>query len=225
MPEGEPVAHREPSKKKLGVTFRKYNRAIHRDLGHVAVGLTVVYALSGIAVNHINDWEPNYKQYEETHDLSAPITGSDEEIARSVVTQLKVSETPRDTFREADEIQVVFDKHTLHVNPKTGHVLDEGQRSRFFLRLANWLHLNRGKRAWTYVADAYAIGLLILALGGVLMYPGRMGILGRGGIFMLIGIAIPVLYVTLSGGPEHAAKSSGPETPVMDKPLPATSQP
>ena len=104
-------------------------------------------------------------------------------------------------------------------------MLDEGQRSRFFLRLANWLHLNRGKRAWTYVADAYAIGLLVLALGGVLMYPGRMGLFGRGGIFLLIGIAVPVLYVTLSGGPEHAGKSPLPETSGTESHLAATSQP
>ena len=29
--------------------------------------------------------------------------------------------------------------------------------SRFFLRVANWLHYNRGKKAWTYVADVYAV--------------------------------------------------------------------
>jgi hypothetical protein len=220
-----PDVPRESGRKKFGVAFRKYNRAIHRDLGHVAVGLTVVYALSGLAVNHINDWEPNYKTFEEVHELGGPVSGSDEEIAKSVMARLKVDETPRDTFHEGDEIQVVFDKHTLHINPKTGHVLDEGQRSRFFLRLANWLHLNRGKRAWTYVADAYAIGLLALALGGVLMYPGRMGIFGRGGIFLLIGIAIPVLYVTLSGGPEHASKSPISDSPGMETHLSATSQP
>jgi len=209
MPDGqrEPAAPREPGKKKLGAAFRKYNRAIHRDLGHLAVGLTIVYALSGIAVNHINDWEPNYTQFKETRELGGPISGSDDEVAKRVASEMKISETPRDTFREGDEIQVIFDKHTLHINPQTGRVLDEGERSRFFFRLANWLHLNRGKRAWTYIADAYAVGLLLLALGGVLMYPGRMGLFGRGGIFMLIGIAIPVLYVTLSGGPEGVAQS------------------
>ena len=158
MPDGQ----RESGRKSFGTTFRKYNRAIHRDLGHLAVGLTIVYALSGIAVNHINDWEPNYTQFQETHELGGPIVGSDEEIGKSVASKLKISETARDTFREGDEVQVVFDKHTLHINPKTGHVLDEGERPRFFFRVANWLHLNRGKRAWTYVADAYAVGLLLL---------------------------------------------------------------
>ena len=32
-------------------------------------------------------------------------------------------------------------------------------------------------------------------------HPGKKGLLGRGGIMVLVGIAIPALYVGLSGGP------------------------
>ena len=31
------------------------------------------------------------------------------------------------------------------------------------------LHLNRGKKAWTYVADTYAVILLYLAVSGLFM--------------------------------------------------------
>ena len=85
------------------------------------------------------------------------------------------------------------------MNTVTGHVLDEGQKPRFILRVANWLHLNRGKKAWTYFADAYAAGLLVLALSGMFMIAGRKGILGRGAVLVALGIAVPVLYVTLAG--------------------------
>ncbi|HRI08219.1 MAG TPA: hypothetical protein PKW35_10395 [Nannocystaceae bacterium] len=90
---------------------------------------------------------------------------------------------------------------TLHVRTDTGEVREEGQRPRFLLRVANWLHLNRGKKAWTYAADAYAAGLLALALTGMLMIPGRKGLVGRGALLVAAGVALPVLYVTLSGGP------------------------
>ena len=39
-------------------------RALHRDFGYIAVGLTFIYALSGLAVNHIADWDPNFENYE-----------------------------------------------------------------------------------------------------------------------------------------------------------------
>jgi uncharacterized protein len=41
--------------------WRKWFRAVHRDLGYIAVALTLSYAVSGFAVNHLDDWNPNYK--------------------------------------------------------------------------------------------------------------------------------------------------------------------
>ena len=52
-------------------------RIVHSDLGHLAVGLTFVYALSGLAVNHITDWgdgDPSFHNYNQTHELGPGIT-------------------------------------------------------------------------------------------------------------------------------------------------------
>jgi hypothetical protein len=174
---------------------------VHRDVGYLAVGLTIVYALSGLAVNHIGQWDPSFEAYERTHELG-PLAGGDDEIARVVAARLGVEGAPRDVYRAApDQLDVTYDQRTLHVNPQTGQVIDEGQEPRFFLRLANWLHLNRGKKAWTYAADAYAVALLFLATSGLFMIKGRKGLVGRGMVFVMIGIAVPVAYVTFSGGP------------------------
>src|SRR5437762_10495335 len=54
-----------------------------------------------------------------------------------------------------------LDRRTLHVDTETGEVFDESQKPRLLLRIANWLHLNRGKKAWSYFADGYAAGLLL----------------------------------------------------------------
>jgi hypothetical protein len=195
-------------------SWRAYNRAIHRDAGHLAVGLTLVYALSGIAVNHIPDWEPSFESYQREIELGGPLSGSDEEAARAAMDRLQIKGAARDVYRAApDELEVTLDKRTLHVNTKTGHVLDEGQKPRFFLRVANWLHLNRGKRAWTVVADLYAASLLLLALSGILINPGRKGLFGRGGILLLVGVAVPVIYVELSGGPEQQSGRPRVEAP------------
>lgn len=190
--------------------LRPWLRAIHRDLGYLAVGLTLVYALSGLAVNHIADWDPNFRNYETTHQLG-PLQGEDEAIAQQVIQKIHISEKPSDVYRASPEqLDVVFGKRTLHVNPATGQVIDEGQQPRFLLRVANWLHLNRGKKSWTYMADAYAAGLLFLALSGLFMIPGRKGLLGRGAIFVALGVAIPVAYVQLSGGPEASSSKRPP---------------
>jgi len=184
---------------------------MHRDLGNAAVGLTFVYALSGLAVNHISDWEPSFTSYQETRDLGGAIAGTDDEAARAVIARLGVAGEPRDVYRAApDDLQIVFDRRTLHVNTATGRVVDEGQKPRLFLRAANWLHLNRGKRAWTYVADAYAAGLLFLAISGIFLNPGRKGLWGRGGVLVLLGAGLPIAYVVLSGGPDRSRRDDGP---------------
>lgn len=178
---------------------RRLLRALHRDLGYLAVGLTLIYAASGLAVNHVADWDPNFRNYSVVHELG-PL--APERAAELALERLGIQEKPREVYRaSADRIDVVLERHTLHVDPGSGRVIDEGQKPRLFLRLANWLHLNRGKKAWTYAADFYAAGLLVLAVSGMFMLPGRRGIAGRGAVFVIIGIAIPMLYVGLSGGP------------------------
>ncbi len=191
------------TKKPGSVLWRAWLRAAHRDMGYLAVGLTVVYALSGLAVNHIADWDPNFQGYETVHELGPLPSGADADAVAAVVrARLGLTEAPREVYgASADDVEIVWDKRTLHVNPLTGHVVDEGKKPRLLLRVANWLHLNRGKKAWRYFADAYAAGLLLLAASGMFMIKGPKGIVGRGAVLVAAGAAIPILYVTLSGGP------------------------
>jgi hypothetical protein len=43
------------------MNWRKWNFALHRDIGYLCVGLTILYAISGVAVNHVDDWNPSYE--------------------------------------------------------------------------------------------------------------------------------------------------------------------
>ena len=181
--------------------WRPWLRAMHRDIGYVAVGLTFVYALSGLAVNHLTDWsdgDASFKTYSTVHEMG-PLTGDDQAISEFVRRHFAIKEMPREVYRRSpDELDIIFDKRSLHANTTTGHVVDEGQKPRFILRVANWLHLNRGKKAWTYVADGYAAGLMLLALSGMFMIAGKKGLIGRGAVLVGLGIAIPVLYVVFA---------------------------
>ena len=201
MPDGAaPAADHAKRRRKLNV--RPWLRALHRDIGYFAVGLTIVYATSGIAVNHLKDWDPNFRQLNRTHQLALPLPADDDAAAKSALGSLGVHEAPREVYRASPtRLELVFDQRTFHVDTTNGVVHEEGQAARPLLRAANWLHLNRGKKAWTYVADFYAIFLLFLAISGLFMIPGKKGLLGRGAIVALAGAAVPILYVVLSGGP------------------------
>jgi hypothetical protein len=196
MAEMEPVARAGRKR----IQWRALLRAVHRDVGYTAVGLTFVYAVSGLAVNHVAAWDPNFVNTTTTHELGGPIPDDDDAARAQVLAKLGIGDAPREVYREGDELEVLFEHRTLHVTAATGHVVDEQQKPRFFVRAANWLHLNRGKKAWTYFADSYAVGLLFLATSGLFMIAGKRGLFGRGAFFVAAGIAIPLLYLALARG-------------------------
>ncbi|MCC2670058.1 MAG: uncharacterized protein K0Q72_2529 [Armatimonadetes bacterium] len=201
----------EPKPRERRLAWRPLVRSLHRDAGYLAVGLTLVYAISGIAVNHLADWDPNFQNFRGVHEVGKPLPGDTDTAVRTVLDRLGVRSTPTQVHRWApDQLEIVVGERRINANPETGRIVEEGRKPRFFVRVANWLHLNRGKKAWTLFADLYAAGLLLLAISGIFMLPGKNGIRGRGAVFVTLGIAIPLLYVIFTGGPEAESGRSSP---------------
>lgn len=195
------MADGAPQRKRASrIQWRALLRAIHRDVGYAAVGLTFVYAVSGLAVNHVASWDPNFVNRTTTHEVGGPLPDDDDAARAQVLAKLGIADAPREVYREGDSLEILFEHRTLHVAVATGHVIDEEQRARFFVRAANWLHLNRGKKAWTYFADSYAVGLLFLATSGMFMIAGKKGLFGRGMFFVAAGVAVPLVYLALVRG-------------------------
>jgi hypothetical protein len=198
------MPERPSSRDGLGVLIKKrwraWLRAIHRDFGYVAVGFTLIYALSGLAINHIADWDPSFTSSEKTLAI-APITEDmpDAEAVARVTTAADLGK-PDDVYRAGDELRLTYTDGT-RVTAIGGEVTVQARSPRFFLRIANWLHYNRGKKAWTYAADVYACMLLYLAISGLFMIKGKLGLRWRGAVLVSAGIAVPLAYVVLSGGP------------------------
>jgi hypothetical protein len=184
-------------------SIQPYLRTLHRDLGCLAVGLTVVYALSGIAVNHIKDWDPNFTLTTTDAQLEPGFPTNAEALSAAVVKQLGLQQTPEEIYVHPSRELVILGFSgggQLQVNTATGHITGEAQSPRFMLRAMNWLHVQRGKPAWNWIADTYAIVLLLLAVTGICILPrGGRGIIGRGGLLLLAGIAVPLVYLLLAG--------------------------
>ena len=189
----------------LGQTIRKrwraWLRAVHRDIGYLAIGFTVIYALSGIAMNHIDDWDPNFTATERTVQI-APIPDdvSDDEAVQRVTQPLGLGK-PDEVFRAGDEVRLTYTNGT-HVTAIADTVTVQARSSRWFFRAAVWLHATRGKAAWKYISDAYAVLLIYLAISGIFMIRGKLGLRWRGTIFILVGLGAPLGYLVASGGPE-----------------------
>ena len=185
--------------------WRGWLRAVHRDFGYLAVGFTIIYAVSGIAVNHTGDWDPKFVSSESVTKID-PIGADvpdDEAFARA--EKALGFGKPKDTYRAGDEIRFKYDQREVTIIGDSGDVTIQGNKPRLFFNLVVWLHTARAKPAWKYVADVYAVMLLYLALSGIFMIKGRLGLKWRGATLVAIGVAVPVLYVTFAGGPGRSA--------------------
>ena len=177
------------------MNWRHLNNVLHRDIGYLAVGLTVVYAVSGLAVNHVRDWNPSYRVEKTTFSI-APITATErDQIIREARQKLGVAQEPRNAFRpDPATLQLFFRDGNYRIDLPTGTVIAERARPRPVLFEMNQMHLNTPKRLWTVVADVYAVALLVLAVTGMFVLKGKTGIKGRGAWLTGAGVLLPVAY-------------------------------
>jgi hypothetical protein len=177
--------------------WRRWFRAFHRDIGYAAVALILAYGISGIAVNHIEDWNPNYKFERREVDIGA-LTGSLAEMEGQVIERLRLDRAAvRGHFQETETTLRVFldEGQEAVVDIRTGHGTLKTLSTRTVLFEVNSLHLNNLKGVWTYVADVFAFALIVLALTGMTMMKGDRGLAGRGKYFVAAGLAIPVGFI------------------------------
>jgi len=180
--------------------WRKFVRIIHRDFGYLAVGLTIIYGISGVAVNHADDWNPNYDIQKRTVEIK-PLndsTLSTPALISYVISELNEKDSIISSFRSAPlSVDIFFDGKSIAANLKQGKATIETVESRSFIRETNFLHLNAPKKLWTYVADGFALMLIFLAITGIFMIKGKKGFTGRGKYLIVAGIIIPVVFLML----------------------------
>lgn len=177
--------------------WRKWNRAIHRDLGYVFVAMTIIYSLSGIAINHINDWNPNYVI--SFRDIEVQIPSDKNEIDKNEVINILGQIGEEDNYKKHyfpgdRQLKVFIDGGNAIIDLDTGEGYVEKIKRRPLFHAMNYLHYNPGKM-WGLFSDIFAGALIILALSGLFIIRGKNGIKGRGAILTIVGIVLPVLYL------------------------------
>ena len=187
--------------KKAGPTLRKWSRNIHRDLSFVIAGVVLIYAISGIAMNHRNTFNPNYSITQKEFKLEKALPTKQDITADHVKALLEpLDETDNYTkhyFPKENTLKVFLKGGSnLVVDLETQQAEYEKVSRRPVLSSFTYLHYNPGKW-WTWFADFVAIALILLTLTGLVMVKGPKGLWGRGGIELLIGIAIPLLFLFL----------------------------
>ncbi len=179
----------------MAFKWRKWNRAIHRDFGYFFFGMVIIYAVSGIAINHLNDWDPNYVVI--TQDIQIePINHKPDknEIKQILAEYGEESNYKSHYFPDEGRLKIFLKDGTAWVDISDGTGLIEKTKRRLFLREVNYLHYNPVKY-WTWFSDIFAGALIILAISGLFIVRGPNGLSKRGWWLTLTGILIPLIYL------------------------------
>lgn len=180
--------------------IRKWNRILHRDLGYFFAGMCIIYGLSGIALNHRHQWNPNYIIRQTTFNLPVGILKdsiSDTNI-KELLTSLHLDKGfKKYYFPSPGNLRIFIEHGTVTVDLNNGKGTLETIRKRPLFREINFLHYNSIKKLWTWFADLFALSLIFLAVSGLFILRGRNGITGRGAWLTALGIVIPLLFLIL----------------------------
>ena len=182
---------------------RKWSRIIHRDLSFFFSGVIIIYAISGFVLNHKKDFNSDYsiKTYEFNIVGNYPLL-QDQFPKDRVLTLLEpYNEVDNYTkhYFPNDASMKVFLKggSSMVVDLSNGNALYEQVKKRPLISQFNWLHYNPNKW-WTLFSDIFAFSLIVITITGLIMTHGKKGLWGRGGIEMIIGILIPLLFILLT---------------------------
>ncbi|MBG0860768.1 MAG: PepSY-associated TM helix domain-containing protein [Bacteroidales bacterium] len=179
------------------MNFSKLNRITHRDIGYLIAGMTIIYALSGIALNHKHDWNPNFiiDMYEFTTDVSLTRETFSDDVARTIIKSIP-GDPEYKTFHypSGNRVTLFIRDGYVQLNALTGKGLVERISKRPLFYQINFLHYNPG-RWWKYFSDVFCVALIAVTITGLFIVKGRNGITKRGAILTGIGIILPLLFL------------------------------
>lgn len=178
--------------------IRKLNNVLHRDLGYFFSVLIIVYSLSGLALNHVNDWNPDFVIQKDT--LNIPTHYGYENINDTNITRLskmvgqesfKLYDSPTN-----DQVKIYYEDASFHIDFSRHLGFYESVTKRLVFYEVNVLHRNSLK-GWKWFSDVFAVMLIIINITGIFVLKGKKGLGGRGKWFIAAGLVPPVIAIII----------------------------
>lgn len=167
----------------------------HRRVGLIFTGMLLVFALSGIALNHQSHWDPYYtvsKRQEMAEDLRPSM--DEDELNLYLRKKYSINETINSSVWENSHIVTMSYSNGISfvIDLKNKSIAKEVISKRPVLYNFIHLHLNALKGLWVYFADFFSIGLILLSLSGIYLTLGRFSNIEY--IYLGLGLLMPFLF-------------------------------
>ena len=158
--------------------------------------MTIIYALSGIAINHINEWNPNYIIKTKDVKIIPPQEINKQEILNILENYGEKDNYKKHYFPNENRLKVFLKNGTLNLDINSGLGIIETVKKRPIFKPINYLHYNPIKW-WTWFSDIFSGALILIAISGLFILKGKKGITKRGAWLTILGILIPVIYLII----------------------------
>jgi len=130
--------------------WRKVNRWIHRELGFLFFGMTIIYGISGIALNHhaTRHWNPGL--ITKATIIQYPETLQKADVDRNTIEKILELTGEKENYKQyyfpdQDHLMIYLKGGHITVNLSTGNMQLTKIRNRPVFRELNYLHYNKPK--------------------------------------------------------------------------------
>ena len=176
------------------------NRSLHRDFAYFYFGLIIAFSLSGIVLNHRQDWYPMDYTFE-SREISMTLPEDASKLNdKEYILAISKSWTDNtfDGHRlRGDQLRVYFKGNAIaDIDTKTGNGVLEFKRKVPFLGHTMFLHKSTNK-FWIWYSDIFGAAMLLIAIMGILIPMGKKGFKQRGWKLAIAGMIFPLIFLVL----------------------------
>lgn len=171
----------------------------HRDFGYFFAGIVLIYALSGIFMNHRDTINPNFSVEITENPLPDGFPTTVNDIDRNDIDMLLMSLDASGGYTKhypsRGNIRILLKGgSSVTVDMSKRLAVYEKIERRFIISDMVKLHYNPG-RWWTCFSDIFASALILITATGLFLLKGKNGLWPRGIILMAAGIIAPILIL------------------------------
>uniref|UniRef100_UPI004048813B PepSY-associated TM helix domain-containing protein n=1 Tax=Polaribacter sp. TaxID=1920175 RepID=UPI004048813B len=172
------------------------NRSLHRDFAYFYVGLIIAFSLSGIILNHRQDWYPMDYTFD-TKELSIKLPTNPSEINKDyLIAAIEGMDLTYESHRIRDgKLRIYFkDNGIFDTALDSGKGLIEFKRKVPLIGHSMYLHKTTNS-FWVWYSDIFGASLMLIAITGILIPAGKNGFSKRGWKLALAGIIFPLIFL------------------------------
>jgi len=173
-----------------------WHTILHRDIAYFYVGLIIAFSISGIALNHRQDFD-SQEYIVNTVDIQLNLPSELSTITEKYLKNETKSFTDNEFrgFRlTEDVVRIYFEDAYAHINLQTGKGEIEYVETIPVLGQMTILH-KTSNIWWIWFSDIFGLAMLAIAITGMFISNGNNSFKKRGWKLAIIGLVFPFIFL------------------------------